>query len=105
MEKENIVVKNVKLEFIATKTDNYDNELSYFKIKDKTIEKKMAEYITEDFKIPWFSSDSGKSKILKVKQKYVKLKNLNRSDAITVEITFKEYKMEDICGFYVSSLK
>ena len=37
---EKYLVKNCKVEFVTTKTDNYDNEISYFKLLDKNIDQK-----------------------------------------------------------------
>ena len=37
MEEENILFKNVRVEYLSTKLDKYNNEISYFKIKDKNI--------------------------------------------------------------------
>ena len=105
MEEENLVIKNAKLEYLTTKTDNYDNEVSYFKIKDKVIEQKLEKYNKPNFKLPFFISDKGNAKILKTKQKYVKVKNLSKGETITVEVTFKKYEMDDKSGFYVSSIK
>ena len=34
-----IEVNNIKLEFIITKTDNYENDISYLKIIDKAFKK------------------------------------------------------------------
>ena len=105
MDDDLIIVKNVKLEFLTTKTDDYDNEVSYFKMKDKTLEQKMNKYDNEDYKLPWFKSEKGKNKILKVKCKYIKIKDMSKNDVISVDLTLKYYEMNDICGFYVSSLK
>ena len=33
-----IEVSNIKLEYINTKTDNYENEISYLKVIDKQFE-------------------------------------------------------------------
>ena len=35
MTDERVLIKSVRVEYIITKTDAYDNELSYFKIIDK----------------------------------------------------------------------
>ena len=32
-----VVIKNLKLEYISTKKDKYDNEYAYFKIKEKIL--------------------------------------------------------------------
>ena len=36
-----LAIKNAKLEYLSTKTDNYNNDLSYVKIKDKSIIRKL----------------------------------------------------------------
>ena len=59
---ENILIKNAKLEYLTTKTDNYDNEASYFKIIDKTIENKMQKWNNDDFKMPFFKAKQEKTK-------------------------------------------
>jgi hypothetical protein len=41
MDGEVLVIKNTKLEYVTTKTDNYSNDLSYVKIKDKSIIRKL----------------------------------------------------------------
>jgi hypothetical protein len=41
MDGEILVIKNAKLEYVTTKTDNYNNDLSYVKIKDKSIIRKL----------------------------------------------------------------
>jgi hypothetical protein len=70
-----LAIKKAKLEYITTKTDN--NNLSYFKIKDKSIIQKLDKYSEDsDIKLPFFSSNKRKSKILKSKQMYVKVNSL-----------------------------
>ena len=101
---ENILIKNAKLEYLTTKTDSYDNEVSYFKIIDKTIENKMQKWNNDDFKMPFFKSKQGQDKILKVKQKYIKIKNLTKDENLSVDIQMKFYEVSGITGFYVSKL-
>ena len=105
MADEKVVIKNVKVKYLSTKQDKYDNETSYFKIKDKNIEQKFATLIKVDYKMPWFKSENGQT-ILKVKSKYVKLKDgeLKKEELVVVDITFKYYKFNDVEGFYVCVL-
>ena len=42
MDDDKVVIKNFKLEWITNKKDNYDNEMSYFKIKKETIDNKFS---------------------------------------------------------------
>ena len=37
MEDDKVVIKNIKLEYITTKKNDYDNEISYFKIKSEIV--------------------------------------------------------------------
>ena len=101
MDEENIVIKNIRVEYIATKTDSYNNELSYFKIKDRNIEQKFKQIIKDNHKLPWFKTDKGQN-ILKVKQKYIKLKELTKDKEMVVDMNFKYYEINDIQGYYVS---
>ena len=101
---EHILIKNAKLEYLTTKTDDYDNEVSYFKITDKTIENKMQKWNNDDFKMPFFKSKQGQDTILKVKQKYIKIKELKKDESLAVDIVLKFYEIEGKTGFYVSKL-
>ena len=103
MDDESIVVKNVRVVYITTKHDKYNNELGYFKIKDKNIEQKFSTIIKDGFNLPWFKSDKGQY-IMKVKSKYIKLNDPKKDIPIIVDLEFKYYKMNDNEGYYVSSL-
>ena len=103
MTDERVLIKSVRVEYIITKPDAYDNELSYFKIIDKKIDQKFVALIKDNFKNPWFKTDKGQT-ILKVKQKYMKLKEAKKEEVIVVDISFKYYKMNDVEGYYVCAL-
>ena len=103
MEDDKIVIKNVRVEYITTKTDAFENEICYFKLKEKNIESKFSAIMKNDFRLPWFKTDKGYY-LLKVKTKYSKLKILHENETVLVEICFKYYKMNDSQGFYVSNL-
>ena len=101
MDEEKVVIKNVKAEYITTKTDKYENELCYFKLRDKNIDSKFVALIQPSFNLPWFKSEKGQY-ILKVKTRYCKNKELKKEEPVIFDITFKYYKMNDMQGFYVS---
>ena len=88
---------------MITKPDTYDNEVCYFKIIEKNIDQKFAVLIKDDLKSPWWKTDEGQT-ILKVKPKYMKLKEAKKEEVIVVDISFKYYKMNDVEGYYVSAL-
>ena len=103
MTEEKIVIKSVRVEFLTTKRDKFDNETSYFKIKDKNLDQKFTTIIKEGYNLPWFKSENGQT-ILKTKSKYVKLKEQNKEEIVVVGIAFNYYKMNGVEGFYVCSL-
>ena len=52
----------------------------------------------------FFKSKQGQDKILKVKQKYIKIKNLTKDESLSVDILMKFYEFDGKTGFYVSKL-
>ena len=86
-----IIVKNVKLLFIVTKENKYENEISYFKLA-KNMENKFTALNKVGFKVPYFETTDGKF-LLKVKHKNVKINELKKDEPITCEIHFKYYKL------------
>ena len=101
MDDEKFSIKHVKAEYITTKTDKYENEICYFKMKDKSFELKFAPLMKDSYILPWFKTDKGQY-ILKVKTKYCKTKELKKEEPVICDMTFKYYKMNEISGFYVS---
>ena len=100
---EKIVIKNCKVDFVTTKTDNYNNDMSYFKLVDKNIDQKYSAVIRTDYKLPWFKTDK-QANILKVKPKYITKNEFVKDNTYLVDITFKYYKYNDVEGYYVSQL-
>ena len=79
---EAFVLKHVKLSFMSVKEDKYGNTNSYLRIVDKKFNDRVKQISKEGYKQAWFFNNGKLLKqILKVKQKYVKLKekknNLN----------------------------
>ena len=65
-----IEINNIKLEFIITKTDNYENDISYLKVIDKQFKSKLQPIVSqmcEDCRLPIWKSDDG-FYMLKVKK-------------------------------------
>ena len=66
-----IEVNNIKLEFIITKTDNYENDISYLKVIDKSFRNKLTPILSQqcdEIRLPIWKSDDG-FYMLKVKKK------------------------------------
>ena len=102
MDDEITVAKNVKVRYLTTKMDKYDNEIIWFKI-DKTSIGKLSVINKVGFKLPYFETDDGKT-LLKIKSKNVKINDLKNDVVISCDISFKHYKMNDIEGYYVYKL-
>ena len=124
MDDEITVIKNVKVRYLTTKMDKYDNEIIWFKI-DKTSIDKLVVLNKVGFKLPYFETDDGKT-LLKVKSKNVSIDDIKPCDIpyfdnddkktfkkvksktdniiIACDICFKYYKINDIEGFYVYKL-
>ena len=103
MTEELITIKKIRVEYLSTKQDKYNQDVSYFKIKDFDIDTRFAIIKREGYIVPMFKSENGIT-ILKTKQKYVKLKEPKRDEIVTVDIGFHYYKMNGIEGYYVRSL-
>ena len=67
MDEEKVIFKKIKIDFLATKHDKFENELSYFKIKEKNIDERFISIMKEDYKLPFFKTEKGQT-ILKVKK-------------------------------------
>jgi hypothetical protein len=68
------------------KTDKYDNEIIYFKLRDKNVDLKFVTLIKPSYILPWFKSDKGHY-ILKVKTKYCKTKEFKKEEPIICDMT------------------
>ena len=99
------------VEYLSTKKDNYDNEVSYFKIVDPAFRAKLKPLssLNEEglMKMPIWVTDKTEH-ILKVKSKFVN----NSQDLVTnalhiININFEFYHMEqnDVKGYYAKITK
>ena len=102
MAEDKVIIKNIKLEYISTKTDNYNNNQVYFKVL-KGQENKFTAINKDGYHLPYFKTDDNKY-LLKVKSKYVKLDELNKDMTYICDLEMKYYKMESVEGFYVSQI-
>ena len=90
------VVKNVKVRYLSTKEDTYNNSICWFKVDKGSINKFSAK--KDGYKLPYFESNDGKT-LLKVKSKNVKIDDLKNDVVISCDIGFKYYKMNDVQGY------
>ena len=100
-------VNGLLVEYLSTKIDKYDNEISYFKLIDKNYKNKMSAILKEvcdEIKMPFWKTEDHEY-ILKVKKRHTPKNILDVNDIVTVNMTFKHYCMETnddklIQGFY-----
>ncbi len=104
MSDDKVIIKGLKLEFLATKIDNYNNEISYFKILNKNVNEVFNTVNQEGLTLPYFKSSDDKNYILKVKTKYMKLGELNKDMLYLCNGELKYYKMGTSQGYYLSKL-
>jgi hypothetical protein len=103
-----IEVNNIRCEFIVSKTDKYENQVSYIKIVDRGYKQKLKQIIeqdSQDCKIPLFKCDDDLY-MLKVKNKFMSSKkDLENNELLICDISFNHYSFtnaEDkvIMGYY-----
>ena len=89
-------VNGLLTEYLVTKTDQYDNEVSYYKIIDKNYKNKMSVLLKEvcdECSMPFWKTEDHEY-ILKIKKKNHPKKVLENNDIVTVNLTFKYYCMD-----------
>ena len=90
-----IEIKNIKVTYISTKTDKFDNTVCYFKVIGFNNEELLYPILSEccdECRIPIWITEEGEH-MLEVKQKYVP-KLLVAGTVLTVLLTFKYYCMD-----------
>ena len=108
--KQNNVIEsnNIKLEFIITKTDNYNNDISYLKVIDKAFKNKLQPILSQmcdDVRLPIWKSDDG-FYMVKVKNKWMPEREFENNEILTADLNFHYFNMakEDgdlLQGYYV----
>ena len=89
-------VNGLLTEYIVTKTDKYDNEVSYFKVIDKNYKFKMSTILKEvcdEVTMPFWKTEDHEY-MLKVKKRNHPKTVLENNDTVTVNLTFKYYCMD-----------
>ena len=95
---EGIVLKNLNLKYINTKTDKYDNEYAFYAILNDNI-KNIATKLSDSKRLPYFlGSDNF---VLKIKTRYL-TEEQKVSGKATVNM--KEYVYNEYSGYYVNEI-
>ena len=101
---DNISIKELQVQFISKKVDNYDNMVSYFKITDPNISKQLriVNKMSDRIYKPFWKTDKGET-MLKVKTKYVMRDDLESKSFYECDLELVAYYVEktvDLKGYY-----
>ena len=106
-----VTINELIVEYLSTKKDNYDNEVSYFKIVDPAFRAKLKPLssLNEEglMKMPIWVTDKTEH-ILKVKSKFVNnSQDLVKNALHIINTHFEFYHMEqnDVKGYYAKITK
>ena len=106
-----LVVNDLLVEYLNTKTNTYDSEISYFKIIDSAFRVKLKSLfsLNDDgsMKMPIWVTEK-QEHILKVKSKFiVNHKDLIEHEVFVLNVNFEYYNMEqaNIKGYYAKITK
>ena len=106
-----VTINELIVEYLSTKKDNYDNEVSYFKIVDPAYRAKLKPLFSLNdeglLKIPIWATDKSEH-ILKVKSKFVNnSQDLVKNALHIINTHFEFYHMEqnDVKGYYAKITK
>ena len=90
-------VNDLLCEYLTTKFDKYNNEISYYKIRDDSVKVKMKSILKEmceECRMPFWKTEDHEY-ILKVKTRnIIPDKDLKSNDITTLNMTFKYYCMQ-----------
>ena len=87
------IINNVKVKYIATKTDKFGKDISYFKVTSEI--KQILGYLNGDLKCPFWVADDGI--VLKVNSKFVpnSIDQKGMFYEVIIEMCFYEFQPKD----------
>ena len=111
-----VTINDLVVEYLATKENDYNANICYFKIVDVECKTKMKSIIglqDDDIRMPFWKTVDKQEMILKVKDKFVNAaSDLVKGSEYAIDITFESYCIEQedkepIKGYYakVSNVK
>ena len=105
----NITINELLVEYLSTKVDKFNNEISYFKIVDSAFRIKLKPLFSlnddGNLKLPIWTTEDKNEQILKVKDRWIgSLKELDKKELYNIDIDFEHYTMETdngvVKGYY-----
>ena len=103
-----IEINNIKLKSIITKTDNYENDISYLKVIDKQFKSKLQPIVSQtcdEVRLPIWKSEDG-FYMIKVKRKWMPERDFENNEIVTADLNFHYFNMAKddgdlLQGYYV----
>ena len=103
-----IEIKDLKLEFITSKVDDYQNEISYIKVVDKAFKSKLQPILSQvcdDLRLPIWKTDNGLY-MIKCKNRWMpEGREFENNEIFNADLNFNYYTMEKnealIMGYYL----
>ena len=93
-----LVLKNLNVKYLNTKTDKYDNEYAYYAILNDNI-KCIATKLSDSERLPYFlGSDNF---VLKIKTRYLTEEQKKSGTAI---VNMKHYEYNGHSGYFVNEI-
>ena len=101
-----IEINNIKLEFIISKTDNYENEISYLKVIDKAFKNKLhpiLSQVCDDCRVPVWCTDDGLY-MIKCKNKFMPERAFENNEIFNGDLNFHYFSMSKEDGDLIQGL-
>ena len=92
-----IEINDIRCEYITTKEDKYENEVSYIKIVDSGYKQKLKPILDQscdECKLPLWKTDEGLY-LLKVKRKFMPKNEFEQNELFNGTLVFKQYCFEN----------
>ena len=104
----NIIINDISVEYLSTKTDKFDNTIAYFKLTEARSKLKPVidtQSNDKDIKLPIWSTDT-QDVILKVKEKWINIADdLQPLTNYVVNADFTAYSLDtdngNMKGYYI----
>ena len=86
-----IEIISVRLEYISTKEDNYENKITYLKLIDNAKKlKPILDQMCDECRLPLWKTETDEY-ILKCKDKFMPKHSFDANDIFTADLQFKYY--------------
>ena len=91
----NIEINSIKLEYISTKEDSYENKITYLKLIDTAKKlKPILDQMCDECRLPLWKTETGEY-ILKCKDKFMFKHSFDANDIFTADLHFEYYCITD----------